>query len=175
MFLNVNSSRAQLTKESCENWCCFNFYLLSQSIDKDDSAQNHWFLIAQALKVGIFQEVASKEDICGQNGKSSIPPTPTPSSHYHYLQYTLPYPRNTIKRPRTLLCVSSFCLDFGVVGYLDFGAEVSVLNLLGCAIYVNLLNKEVLSFRQFEMKFCYSLLMIIQNNLKQKNVIQWNE
>ena len=103
-----------------------------------------------------------------------LPITITYNTHFH----TLETPSKDLARccvlffTTQIIFLSSFCLDFGVVGYLDFGAKVSVLNLLGCVIYVNLLNKELLSFRQFEMKFCYSLLMIIQNNLKQKNVIQ---
>ena len=56
-----------------------------------------------------------------------------------------------------IIFLSSLWLDFAVVGYLDFGAEVSVPNPLGCVIYVNLLKKELLSFRQFEMKFGHSL------------------
>ena len=44
----VNSSRAQWTKNSCEEWHCFDLYLLAQSIDKDNSPHNYRFLIAKA-------------------------------------------------------------------------------------------------------------------------------
>ena len=42
-----------------------------QGIDRDNRAQNHWFLITKAHKDGLLQLLASDKDPCNQNGKPS--------------------------------------------------------------------------------------------------------
>ena len=63
----------------------FDFYMLSWSTDRDNSAHNHKFLIGQTQK----QEVAAfEEDACYQNGKHSTPPSPMSFTHQHYYHTT---------------------------------------------------------------------------------------
>ena len=71
-------------RKSCENWHCFNLFLLPQSMDSDSGAHNHWFLIAHTQKSGVLQVVVSDEDPCNQNGKLSNPPSLTPSTYCYY-------------------------------------------------------------------------------------------
>ena len=74
---------AQWVKKSCEEWYCFNLFLLPQSMDRDNSAHNHWFLFAQTIKIGILQVAVSEEDTCAQNGKPITPSSLISSKYYH--------------------------------------------------------------------------------------------
>ena len=47
----------------------------------DRRAHNLRFLITQAQKIGVLQEVASDEDAYNQNGKSHNRPSPIPSTY----------------------------------------------------------------------------------------------
>ena len=45
-----------------------------QSMDSDNNAHNHWFLITQAPKRIVLHVVVSDKDVCNWNGKpSSLP------------------------------------------------------------------------------------------------------
>ena len=56
---------------------------LPLSMDRDNSAHNHWLLIAQTQNTGILQAAMSEKDTCNQNSKSYTPPFPMPSYYYH--------------------------------------------------------------------------------------------
>ena len=77
------------TKESCEVWHCFNFYLLPQSMDSDDRTNNHWFLTVRAHKIGVMQVVFSDEDACNWNSKLSKTPCLIPSTYCYYFHTPL--------------------------------------------------------------------------------------
>ena len=49
------ASRDQGARESFEDWQCFNFSLLPQSMDSENRAYNDWFCITQVLKTGVLQ------------------------------------------------------------------------------------------------------------------------
>ena len=67
---------------------CFNLSLLPQSMDSDNRVHNHWFLITQAKKIGVLQEV-SDGDICNWNSKLSSSPSFILSSYCHYFHTLL--------------------------------------------------------------------------------------
>ena len=48
-------------RESCEHQHYINLSLLPQSMNSDNRAPKHWFLIAQGPKIRLLQVVASKE------------------------------------------------------------------------------------------------------------------
>ena len=68
---------------------------LYMCIDRDNNAHNYWFLFTQTHKIGILQGAASAEEACNQNGTPSIPPSPMPSTHPHYLHAPLIPPQQT--------------------------------------------------------------------------------
>ena len=49
------ASRDQWARESFEEWYCFNLSLLSQSMNSESRAHNHWLFIVQTLKIGVLQ------------------------------------------------------------------------------------------------------------------------
>ena len=51
-------------------------------MDKDNSAHNHWFRIAQTQKIGILHEADSKEHACNEKGQQSTPASPMASTHH---------------------------------------------------------------------------------------------
>ena len=72
---------------------------LPQNIDRDNRAHNHWFLIAQAQKIGVLEVVVFDEDGCSQNGKlSNPPPSSIPLIYLHYF-HTLPIPSPELTFP----------------------------------------------------------------------------
>ena len=74
-------SRDQGARTSCEDWHCFDFSILPQSMDSDNKNHNHWFLIAQAKIVGVLQVVLSDEhDACNPSDKPFNPPSLIPSN-----------------------------------------------------------------------------------------------
>ena len=58
------ASSTKRGRDSCEVWRCFQLSLLPRCVDRDNSAHNHWLLIAYSQKVGILSEVASDEKVC---------------------------------------------------------------------------------------------------------------
>ena len=58
------ASSTKRGRDSCEVWRCFQLSLLPRCVDRDNSARNHWLLIAYSQKVGILSEVASDEKVC---------------------------------------------------------------------------------------------------------------
>ena len=79
----------QRTKELWSLVSIFNLSLFPQSMGSDSRAHNHWFLVVQTYKIGILQVVVSDEDVCNWNGKSSGPPSLTPSTYCHYFHTLL--------------------------------------------------------------------------------------
>ena len=76
------ATKTQWLKKSCEDWHRFSLSLIPGSMDRDNSARNHWFRIAQIQKNGVLQVVASVENVCDQNtGKPSNPTSPRPHMH----------------------------------------------------------------------------------------------
>ena len=51
---NLDCISDQLTKDCCEEWHCFNLFLLLCIVGMDNCTNNYWFLIGQAQKIGIF-------------------------------------------------------------------------------------------------------------------------
>ena len=49
-------------KESCEDWHCFDLFLLPRSMGRDSNTHNQQFLISSIQKIGILQVVVSEED-----------------------------------------------------------------------------------------------------------------
>ena len=62
---------------------------LFTSPDMDNRAHNHWFYIAHTQKICLLQLVASDEDICNRNGKTSTLPSPVPSTYYYHFHTLL--------------------------------------------------------------------------------------
>ena len=89
VFQPIQAARKTLwVREYCEKLHCFNLSLLPWSIDRNNSAHYYSSRIAQDKKIGVFQNVASKEDSCYQNRKTITPPSLISSDHCYYL---LPY------------------------------------------------------------------------------------
>ena len=97
------TSRTQWAKGSCEDWRCFDLSLPSRSMDKENSAHNHWFLIFQIQKIGTLQVVASGEDIWDQIGKPSTPSSPMSSNYYHYFHTLLIASKNITRHWKLVL------------------------------------------------------------------------
>ena len=75
--------------ESWEEWQCFNLSFLSLSMNSENRAHNHWFLIGQAQKIGVLQKVVSDEDVCNSNGKQSSSFSLIPSTFCQYFRTLL--------------------------------------------------------------------------------------
>ena len=84
------TSRDEEGRDSCEDQHCFNFSLLSQSMDNNNTAQ--------AQKTCVLQVVVSDEDTCDQNGKPSDAPSFILSTYCHYF-YTLLIPSQELIFP----------------------------------------------------------------------------
>ena len=54
-----DAARDQVARESCKGRHCFKLYLLPQSMDSNNRAQNHWFFITHPQNNGAFQVVVS--------------------------------------------------------------------------------------------------------------------
>ena len=92
------ASKDQGARESYDDWHCFNLSFLSQSMDCDNMAHNHWFLIAQAQKIDALQVKDSDGDACKWNGKLFSPPSLIPQIYFHYFD-TLPIPLQELTFP----------------------------------------------------------------------------
>ena len=77
---------------------CFNLSFFLQSIDSNNRAHNHWFLIVQAEKIDVLQIVVSDEDTCSRNGKPSNPSSLIPSTYCYYF-HTLLIPLQELTVP----------------------------------------------------------------------------
>ena len=53
-------SWGQCVRESCEDWHCFDLFPIPRSTNRESSAQNHCFLIAQIQKLVYCKEQALK-------------------------------------------------------------------------------------------------------------------
>ena len=104
-------TRVQWPRGCCEEWHCFNLYLLPWKMDKDNSAQNYWSCVTQARKIGVLQVITSNKDGCYQNRKPITPPSP-----YYQALVTTPYPTNTITRFHMALKTSSLTATVFVRG-----------------------------------------------------------
>ena len=71
----------------------------------DNSAHNHWSLIAQTKKTGVLQVVNSDDDARNQNSKPITPPSPIPSTYCCYF-YTLTYTITRPHMPLKTICVA---------------------------------------------------------------------
>ena len=112
------------------DWRCFDLFLISQSVDMDNSAHNDWFLIAQTQKIGILQVAISEGDeilVSDYDGKPSTLTSFMPSVCNHYFR-TLLIPPKVISCPCALFLTTHilFLWSFSQsVSYLVFGAEIS--------------------------------------------------
>ena len=101
------ASRDQGVRTSCEDKHCFDLSILSKSMGSDNRTHNHWFLIAQAQKIGVLQVVVSNEDASNWNDKPFNPPSLIPPTYCHYF-HTLLIPSQKL----TFLWKSVAWLDF---------------------------------------------------------------
>ena len=85
--------------------------------DSDNRADNHWFLIAQAQKIGVLQVVVSNEDVCNWNDKRSNPPSLVPSTYCHYIHTLLiPSQEVTFLNLYKLIFILSLAFSYSIHG-----------------------------------------------------------